>query len=107
MKSILGLIFLKCVIYFLDNSDITLPAVDPRTISPSGNNGLEAAGNAFDETNENNLETEHTIIRNSFDFNPINDVDAKVTQKKLVIKAKRSIKPKVIDRLVFYLRRPV
>merc|ERR1711944_49874 len=44
-----------------DNSDITLPAVNPRTISPSGNNGLEAAGNAFDETNENNLETEHII----------------------------------------------
>jgi len=80
-----------------DNSDITLPAVDPRTISPSGNNCLEAAGNAFDETNENTLETEHTISRNSFDFNPINDVDTKTTQRKLVIKAKRSIKPKSIE----------
>jgi len=79
-----------------DNSDITLPAVNPRTISPTGFNSSECAGNALKEANENEIDAEFNIVKNSFDYNPNNEMNTK-TQKKLIIKAKRNIKPKNME----------
>jgi len=79
-----------------DNSDVTLPAVDPRTISPSGNNGFESTRSSIEETNDIKIEPGFKITKNSFHYSPINEVNTN-TQKKLVIKARRNIKPKNTD----------
>ena len=81
-------------ILFVDNSDVTLPAVDPRTISPSGNNGFESERSSIEEANNIKIEPDFKITKNSFHYSPINEVNTN-TQKKLVIKARRNIKPKV------------
>ena len=80
--------------YILDNSDVTLPAVDPRTISPSGNDAFEAADDIFEPTSLDTTDPENNSNKNLYCLNIGNDVNTKI-EKKLVIKGKRNIKPKV------------
>ena len=92
-------IFLQCVIHkvfvILDNSDVALPAVDPRTISPSGHDDFEVAEEHLSKTNEHEIKIENATNRNSFHFHIDNDETSKIQEQKTIIKAKRNIKPKV------------
>lgn len=80
---------------FLDNSDVALPAVDPRTISPSGHDDFEVAEEHFQQTNEHEIKIENATNRNSFHFHIDNDETSKIQEQKTIIKAKRNIKPRV------------
>ena len=80
---------------FLDNSDVALPAVDPRTISPSGHDDFEVAEEHFAQTNEHEIKIENATNRNSFHFHIDNDETSKIQEQKTIIKAKRNIKPRV------------
>ena len=89
-------IFNRCSIiktlFYLDNSDVTLPAVDPRTISPSGIDEYNAAEDTFVRSKQNG--TNFIQNKNLFHVNINNDEDTKI-EKKMIIKARRNIKPKV------------
>jgi hypothetical protein len=76
-----------------DNSDVTLPAVDPRTISPSSNDSYEASDDIFEHMNQDTTEPENSNDKDLFCLNIGNDVNTKI-QKKIIIKGKRNIKPK-------------
>ena len=80
---------------FLDNSDVALPAVDPRTISPSSHDDFEVAEERSEQTNEHEIKIENTTNRNSFHFHIDNDETSKIQEQKTIIKAKRNIKPRV------------
>jgi len=77
-----------------DNSDVTLPAVDPRTISPSGNDAFDVAEDLFEQSNQD--ETENITNKNLFHVNMDNDENTKI-QKKMIIKARRNIQPKNME----------
>jgi hypothetical protein len=84
----------KLTNYISDNSDVTLPAVDPRTISPASNDAFEAGDDMFEPTNQDTTDPGDNSNRNLFFMNIGNDENTKI-QKKLIIKEKRNIKPKV------------
>ena len=80
--------------YVIDDSDVNLPAVDPRTISPAGSNELSPQADSFEELSQEAIQTEgnNNITLSQFDSDSSTNTNA---QKKIIIKARRNIKPKV------------
>jgi hypothetical protein len=79
-----------------DDSDVTLPAVDPRTISPGGSNDLALEETTFEEQNQDGIKIEKNISNNVSHVDIGTDINTK-GHKKLFIKARRNIKPKNLE----------
>ena len=68
--------------------------MDPRTISPGGSNDLALEETTFEEQNQDGIKIEKNTSNNVSHVDIGTDINTK-GHKKLFIKARRNIKPKV------------